>query len=84
MKNLLPLLSIPVLITAALSLDSQPLDAGALFPALAVAALFAVALNDRPLRHRPPPEARPAKANAIGAEEWSEQKLCVFCAGPAS
>ena len=84
MKNLLPLLSIPVLITAALSLDSQPLDAGVLFLALAVAALFAVARNDRPLRHWPAPGIRPARSGAIRSEEWAGQKRCVLCAGASS
>jgi len=46
MKTLLSLLSTLALITAIASLDSHRLDAGVLFPALAVAALVAFALTE--------------------------------------
>ncbi|MGA2444605.1 MAG: hypothetical protein ABSG50_04130 [Opitutaceae bacterium] len=47
MKTLLSLLSIFVLLMAAVSLDaSYQLDAGVIFSVVAVAALFAIALND--------------------------------------
>jgi hypothetical protein len=52
MKTLLSILFIFVLLTAAGALDAYPLDAGALFSAVAAAALFAIALND------PQPERR--------------------------
>jgi hypothetical protein len=55
MKTLLSLLFISVLLTAAASLDAYQLDAGVLFTAVAVAALFAIALNDsRPVRRLSP------------------------------
>ena len=51
MKTFLSLLFISVLLTAAASLDAYQLDAGVIFSAVAVAALFAIALNDsRPKR----------------------------------
>ena len=46
MKTLLSLLSTLALITAIASLDSHRLDAGVLFPALAVGAVFAIALTE--------------------------------------
>ena len=46
MKTLLSLLSILVLLMAAISLDAYQLDAGVVFSAVAVTALFAIALND--------------------------------------
>jgi hypothetical protein len=81
MKTLLSLLMVLVLTTAASALDSYRLDASGLFLALAVATLFAFALNDRPLRDRLPPDARPAKAGSIRAEAWAGQKMCVLCEG---
>lgn len=48
MKTLLPLLSIFTLITGLASLDAHRWNAGILFPALAVAALFAIAFADGP------------------------------------
>ena len=84
MKTLLSLLIILVLTTAAIALDSYRLDASVLFLAVAVAVLFAFALNDRPLGNRPPPDVRPAKTGSIRFEEWAEQKTCVLCEGAAS
>ncbi|HUJ44523.1 MAG TPA: hypothetical protein VLW52_13055 [Opitutaceae bacterium] len=46
MKTLFSLLSILALLTATESLDASQWDAGALFSAIAVAVLFAIALND--------------------------------------
>jgi hypothetical protein len=46
MKTFLSLLFISVLLTAVAALDAYQLDAGVLFTAVAVAALFAIALND--------------------------------------
>ncbi|HUL53269.1 MAG TPA: hypothetical protein VLT83_07665 [Opitutaceae bacterium] len=46
MKTLVSLFSILALLTATESLDAARWDAGALFSALAVAVLFAIALND--------------------------------------
>ena len=46
MKTFLSLLFISVLLTAAASLDAYQVDAGVIFSAVAVAALFAIALND--------------------------------------
>jgi hypothetical protein len=55
MKTLLSLLIISVLLTAAASLDAYQLDAGVIFSTVAVAALFAIALNDsRPVRRLSP------------------------------
>ena len=79
MKTLLSLLIVLVLITAASALDPYRLDAGDLFLALAVAVLFAFALNDRPRRDQRPPDGRPAKAGSIRSEAWAGQKLCVLC-----
>jgi hypothetical protein len=84
MKTLLSLLIILVLTTAAIALDSYRLDASVLFLALAVAVLFAFALNDRPLRNRPPPDVRLAKSGSIRSEEWAGQKMCVLCEGASS
>ena len=84
MKTLLPLLSILVLTTAAISLDAHRLDASVLFLVLAVAVLFAFALNDRPLHNRPLSDARLAQSGAIRSEEWAEQKMCVLCEGASS
>ncbi|MDD2765463.1 MAG: hypothetical protein PHE83_15990 [Opitutaceae bacterium] len=53
MKTLLSLLSVLLLIVAAVSLDAYQLDAGILFSALTVAALFAFALNDNRRLRRP-------------------------------
>lgn len=84
MKTLLSLLFILVLTTAAMSLDSHRLDASVLFLALAVAVLFAFALNDRPLRNPPPPDVRLARSCSIQSEEWAGRKVCVLCDGAAS
>jgi hypothetical protein len=84
MKTLLSFLFILVLTTAAILLDSHRLDAGVLFLALAVAVLFAFALNDRPLRNQPPPIVRLARSCSIQSEEWAERKVCVLCDGAAS
>lgn len=84
MKTLLSLLFILVLTTAAISLDSYPLDASALFLALAVAVLFAFALNDRPLRNQSPPDFRLARSCSIQSMEWAERKVCVLCEGASS
>ena len=84
MKTLLSHLFILVLTTAAMSLDSHQLDAGVLFLALAVAVLFAFALNDRPLRNQPPPDVRLARSCSFKSEEWAERKVCVLCEGAAS
>ena len=46
MKTILSLVTTLALIIGAASLDASKLDAGSLFSALAVAALFAFALND--------------------------------------
>jgi hypothetical protein len=46
MKTILSLFTTLTLIIGAASLDASQLDAGVLFSALAVAALFAFALND--------------------------------------
>ena len=55
MKTFLSLLFISVLLTAAASLDAYQLDAGVIFSAVAVAALFAIALNDcRPVHRLSP------------------------------
>lgn len=48
MKTILSLLATLALIIGAASLDASQLDAGVLFSAFAVAALFAFALNDVP------------------------------------
>jgi hypothetical protein len=48
MKTILSLVTTFTLIIGAASLDASRLDAGVLFSALAVAALFAFALNDVP------------------------------------
>ncbi|MFA5057205.1 MAG: hypothetical protein WC485_03760 [Opitutaceae bacterium] len=53
MKTLLSLLSVLLLIVAAVSLDAYQLDAGILSAALTAALLFAFALNDN-RRLRPP------------------------------
>jgi hypothetical protein len=53
MKTLVALFSILALLTATESLDASQWDAGALFSAVAVAALFAFALNDSPRPERP-------------------------------
>jgi hypothetical protein len=53
MKTLIALFSILALLTATESLDASQWDAGALFSAVAVAALFAFALNDSRLPARP-------------------------------
>jgi hypothetical protein len=52
MKTLITLLSTFALIVAVSSLDSHRLDADVLFPAMAVAAVFAFALTEgrRPVR----------------------------------
>jgi len=84
MKTLLPLLFILVLTTTAMSLDSHPLDAGALFPASAVAVLFAFALNDRPWRDRPPPDDRFARPGSLQSNGWAGKKTCVLCEGASS
>ena len=84
MKTLLPFLLILALTTAAMSLDSHPLDASILFLALPVAVLFAFALNDRPLRNRPPLDVRLAKSGSIRSEDWAGQKMCVLCEGASS
>ena len=84
MKTLLPLLFILVLTTAAMSLDSHPLDASVVFLALAVAVLFVFALNDRPLRNRPPPDDRLAKSGSIRSQGWAGRKMCVLCEAASS
>jgi hypothetical protein len=84
MKTLLSLLIVLVLTTAASALDSYRLDASGLFLALAVAVLFAFALNDRPLRDQRPPVARPAKSGSIRSTAWAGQKMCVLCEGASS
>ena len=84
MKTLLSLLIVLVLTAAASALDSYRLDASGLFLALAVAGLFAFALNDRPLRGQRAPEVRPAKSGSIRPEVWAGQKLCVLCEGASS
>jgi hypothetical protein len=53
MKTLVALFSIFALLTATESLDASQWDAGALFSAVAVAALFAFALNDSRRPERP-------------------------------
>ena len=84
MKTLLSLLMVLVLITAASALDPYRLDAGGLFLALAVAGLFAFALNDRPRRDLRSPEVRFARSGSVRSEAWAGQKLCVLCEGAAS
>ena len=58
MKTILSLFTTLALIIGAASLDAYRLDAGLLFSALAVAALFAFALNDV---RRPPYRVRSAR-----------------------
>ena len=58
MKTILSLFTTLTLIIGAASLDAYRLDAGLLFSALAVAALFAFALNDV---RRPPYRVRSAR-----------------------
>lgn len=53
MKTLFALFSIFVLLTAAEALDASQWDAGTLFSSVAVAALFAFALNDSRRPERP-------------------------------
>jgi hypothetical protein len=84
MKTLLSLLMVLVLTTAASALDSYRLDASGLFLALAVAVLFAFALNDRPRRDLRPAAVRPARSGSVRSEAWAGQKLCVLCEGASS
>jgi hypothetical protein len=84
MKTLLSLLIVLVLTTATSALDSYRLDASDLFLALAVAVLFAFALNDRPRREQRPAAVRPARSGSIRPKAWAGQKLCVLCEGASS
>jgi hypothetical protein len=84
MKTLLSLLIVLVLTSAASALDSYRLDASDLFLALAVAGLFAFALNDRPRRGQRAPEVRSARSGLVRPEAWAGQKLCVLCEEAAS
>jgi hypothetical protein len=84
MKTLLSLLIVLVLTTAASALDSYRLDASGLFLVLAVAVLFAFALNDRPRRDLRSPEVRSARSGSVRSEAWAGQKLCVLCEGASS
>ena len=79
MKTLFSIISIFALLTATELLDVSQWDAGAIFSAVAVAVLFAFALNDSQSRARPLVVGRveryPVPARVSGARRASSLDL---------
>jgi len=82
MKTLLLLVSISLLVAAAIVLDSRRLDAAGWVSALTVAALFAVAYGDRAPRRPDRVRRRDVRATCSAAE--AEPESCVLCPAAAS
>ena len=82
MKTLLLLISVLLLVAAAIVVDAHRLDAAGWFSAFTVAALFAVASGDRTPRRLD--RIRWSGVRATRAAAWAESNTCVLCAAASS